>query len=254
MDERERYEQRVKRAFEDFIVSKFIEYQPYLINDDCIINDAKNRSIVNYDGGLLQWMQSFASIYTIAGEQDMEYNGNRFKQILLKSKDDKIIRINYSDFQYYTSFYKGKEDSSRFGFEFDDSNAHFVNTLDDKLITSEAIAGDKETQILIGYNFNTVNKYGSLRKCYRLYSLSDNVVLDAKKIREQILRAQAFSLLIAAKYPVLCIPSYNRERLCPYMYEITKEIGSQYSAIIRAKLCEVEKVLREHGLTYECDI
>ena len=254
MDERERYEQRVKRAFEDFIVSKFIEYQPYLINDDCIINDAKNRSIVNYDGGLLQWMQSFASIYTIAGEQDMEYNGNRFKQILLKSKDDKIIRINYSDFQYYTSFYKGKEDSSRFGFEFDDTNARFINLLDEKVIMPESIAGKKDSQILMGYHFNTVNKYGRIRTCYRLYSLSGNDELDAKKIRQQILRSQAFSLLLAAKYPVLCFPSYNWERLQPYMYEVTKELGSQYSTKIRAKLYEIEKELRERCLTYECSI
>ena len=35
------------------------------------------------------------------------------------------------------------------------------------------------------------------------------------------------------------------------MYDITKEIGSQYTSKIRAKLYEVEQTLREHGLTYE---
>lgn len=62
MTENERYTERVRDAFENFLVSKFIEYKPFSITDDRIIADAKDRSIMNYDGGLLQWMQSFVSI------------------------------------------------------------------------------------------------------------------------------------------------------------------------------------------------
>lgn len=101
MTENERYTQRVRDAFEKFLVSKFIEYKPYSISDDRIIADAKDRSIVNYDGGFLQLVQSFASILTIEGLADMEYNGNKFKQLILKSSDGKLVRMNYSDFQYY---------------------------------------------------------------------------------------------------------------------------------------------------------
>lgn len=254
MTEKEVYAKRVKKAFENFIVSKFIEYKPFLISDDRIIADAKGRSRLNYNGGRLQWIQSFASIWTIEGFSDMEYNGNKFKQLILKSIDNKLRRINFSDFQYYASFYKGKEDPSQFGFDCDDSNARYINLLDDKPISPELLACNVDDLILMGYDFNTVNRYKSLRTCYRLYSLSGNDELNAEKIRGQILRAQAFSLLLAAKYPVLCIPSYNGERLYPYMYEITKEIGAQYSNQIRAKLQEIEKELREHKLTYEYSI
>ena len=74
MTENERYPERVRDAFENFLVSKFIEYKPFSITDDRIIADAKDRSIINYDGGLLQWMQSFVSIMTVEGSADMEYN------------------------------------------------------------------------------------------------------------------------------------------------------------------------------------
>lgn len=254
MTENERYTERVRDAFENFLVSKFIEYKPFSITDDRIIADAKDRSIINYDGGLLQWMQSFVSIMTVEGSADMEYNGNKFKQLILKASDGNLLRVNYSDFQYYTSFYKGRENSTQFGYDYDDSNSRYINLLDGKLIDPDSLAANVGAQILMGYRFNTVNRYGKLRTCYRFYSLSGTTELDAKKIRDQILRAQALSLLIAAKYPVLCLPSYNRENLHPYMYDITKETGTQYATRIRTKLREIEQVLREHGLTYEYSI
>lgn len=221
------------------------------MNDEVIVTDAKERSNINFDGGRLQWMQSFASIYTIEGAVDMEYNGNNFKQLILKSSKGQQIRINFSDFHYHNSFYTGKDDFSKFGYDYDDTNARYVNILDGKLVSPETLAQNVGSPILLGYDFNTVNRYGKLRTCRRLYSLTDNLKTEADIIRKQILRAQAIALLIAAKYPVLCLPSYNRELLYPYMYDITKEIGSQYTSKIRAKLYEVEQTLREHGLTYE---
>lgn len=85
MSNEERYRERVKEAFENFLVSRFIEYKPYFMSDEVIVTDAKDRSNINFDGGRLQWMQSFASIYTIEGAAYMEYNGINFKQLLLKS-------------------------------------------------------------------------------------------------------------------------------------------------------------------------
>lgn len=254
MEEQERYRERVRNAFEKFLVSNFIEYKPYSLRDECIIEDAKERSVVNYDVGLLQSMQSFASIVTIEGAQYMEYNGNNFKQLLLKSRDGNLIRINYSDFEYYTSLYKGPEGQYLWEHNYDDSNAHFVNLLDTQRISPDSLAGDKGSQILMGYNFNTVNRFGKLRKCHRLYSFSGNIEVDAEKIRRQILRAQAFALLMASKYPVLCLPSYNYEILFPYMYDITKEEGAQFVHQLRMKLHEIELSLKEKGLTYEHNI
>lgn len=254
MGEQDRYRERVRNAFEKFLVSNFIEYKPYSVNDVCIIEDAKDRSVVNYDGGLLQWMQSFASIVTIEGAKDMEYNGNNFKQLLLKAKDGNLIRINYSDFEYYTSLYKGKEDSARFGYDYDESNAHYVSLLDTQRVSPDSLASKIGSPILMGYNFNTVNRFGKLRSCHRLYSLSGDNALDAEKIRGQILRAQAFALLMAAKYPVLCLPSYNHESLSPYMYDITKEIGTQFAPQLRAKLHAIELALKEKCLSYEYNI
>lgn len=254
MTEQEMFRERVREAFEKFLVSDFIEYKPYSVSNDCIINDAIERSIVNYDGGLLQWMQSFVAIYTIEGAQDMEYNGTRFKQLLLRSKDGKIIRINYSDFQYYNSFYKGKQDSTCFGYEYDELNAHCVNLLDTQRVSPDSLANQSGNRIVLGYYFNTVNKYNSLRTCYRFYSLRGDNALDSEMIRIQILRAQAFAILVAAKYPVLCLPSYNREQLYPYMYDITIEVGIQYHQKLMAKLNEVEQILKGKGLTYERNI
>lgn len=254
MTENERYTERVRDAFENFLVSKFIEYKPFSITDDRIIADAKDRSVVNYNGGFLQLVQSFASILTIKGLADMEYNGNKFKQLILRSSDSKLIKINYSDFQYYNSFYKGKEDSSHFGYDYDDTNARYVNLFDGKLIDPDKLASNIDRQILMGYRFNTVNRYGSMRTCYRLYSLSGNEKPDADVIRRQILRAQALSLLIAAKYPVLCMPTNNGESISPSMYDITKEEGAQFASKIRAKLSEIERLLSKHSLTYEYSI
>lgn len=251
MSNEELYRERVKDAFENFLVSPFIEYNPYTMSDEAIVADAKERSNINFDGGRLQWMQSFASICTIEGVADMEYNGNNFKQLILKSSNGQQIRINFSDFHYYNSFYTGNDDSSTFGHDYDDTNARYINILDGKLISPETLAHKIGSQILLGYDFNTVNRYKKLRTCRRMYSLTDDLKTDAEIIRKQILRAQAIALLIAAKYPVLCLPSYNRENIYPYMYDITKEIGSQYTSRIRAKLYEVEQTLREHGLTYE---
>lgn len=254
MTENERYTERVRDAFEKFLISNFVEYKPYSIGDDRIIADAKDRSIVNYNGGFLQLVQSFASILTIEGFANMEYNGTKFKQLILKSSDEKMVRMNYSDFLYYNSFYKGKGNLSHFGYDYDDSNARYVNLLDGKLIDPDKLAANTDSQILMGYRFNTVNKRGSLRTCYRLYSLSGNEKLDADIIRAQILRAQALSLLIAAKYTILCMPTNNGERICPYMYDITKDEGSKYVSRIRTKLHEIEQSLREHGLSYEYSI
>lgn len=254
MTEQEIYRDRVWNAFGKFLVSDFIEYKPYSMSDEYIICDAKERSIVNYDGGLLQWMQSFVSIVMIEGVQKMEYNGNKFKQLVLKSEDDKLIRINYSDFIYYTSFYNGKKDCSYFGYEYDASNARYINLLDNQCVDPDSIANNLGSQILMGYHFNTVNSFGQLRTCHRLYSLTGNDALDAQKIRTQILRAQAFALLIAAKYPVLCLPTNNWERIYPYMYDITKEIGSQFTSKLRVKLYEVEQALKHRGITYEHNI
>lgn len=254
MSNEERYRERVKDAFDKFLVSPFIEYKPYSMSDEAIIADAKERSIVNYDGGFLQLVQSFASILTIEGFADMEYNGTKFKQLILKSSDGKMVRMNYSDFLYYNSFYKGKGNLSHFGYDYDDSNARYINLLDGKLIDPDKLAANTDSQILMGYRFNTVNKRGSLRTCYRLYSLSGNEKLDADIIRTQILRAQALSLLIAAKFPILCMPTNNGERICPYMYDITKEEGGKYTSCLRTKLHEIEQSIREHGLSYEYSI
>lgn len=72
MTEQERYTERVREAFEKFLISSFIEYDPYSVDDERIISDAKNRSDIKYDGGRLQWMQSFASIF-IFQEVGQEY-------------------------------------------------------------------------------------------------------------------------------------------------------------------------------------
>lgn len=254
MEEQERYRERVRNAFEKFLISPFIEYKPYSIDDERIISDAKNRSVINYNGGLLQAMQSYASIFIIDGERKMEYNGKKFKTLLLKPIEGKSKMINFSDFQYYTSFYNGENDSSCFGFDYDETNARFINLFDDRTVIPDSLANQIGESVLMGYSFQTINKFGSMRTCYRFYSLKGDVKNDANVMRRQILRAQAFALLLAAKYPTLCLPSYDYEHLYPYMYDITKEIGSQYSQRLRVKLSEVERALNEHGLTYEHNI
>lgn len=254
MTEQERYIERVRNAFENFLVSKFIEYKPYSISDDRIIADARERSAIKYDGGRLVWMQSFASIFTIKGAKDMEYNGKDYTVLELKSANEKLLQVNYSDFRYYTSFYNGEHDSYWWEYKFDESNARFIDTVDNQHVNPESLAAQTSSNILKGYSFPTVNKFGKLRTCYRFYSLCGDVERDANTIRRQILRAQAFALLLAAKYPILCLPSYNFERIESYMYEITKETGSQFSKRLRVKLSEVEHALNEHGLTYEHNI
>lgn len=162
MTKSKQYTNRIRDAFENFLVSKFIEYKPFSITDDRIIADAKDRSNVNYDGGFLQLVQSLASILKIKGLADVEYNGNKFKQLILMSSNGKLMRMNYSDFQYYNSFYKGKEDPYHFGYDYDDTNARYVNLLDGKLIDPDELASNSNSQVLMGYRFNTVNRYGSL--------------------------------------------------------------------------------------------
>lgn len=254
MTDQGRYEQRVREAFEKFLVSPFIEYAPYSMDDERVIFDARERSDVNYNGGRLQWMQSFASIYTIEGARPMEYNGKHFKQLLLKPLNGKTVGINFSDFNYYNSFYNGEHDTYRWDYKFDESNARYVNTVNNQPVIPESLAAQAGSYILNGYSFPTVNKYGKLRTCYRFYSLSGDMERDANTIRRQILRAQAFALLLAVKYPVLCLPSYNFEHLESYMYDITKEVGSQFAQRIKAKLSEVVQSLNEHGLTFENNI
>lgn len=254
MTDQERYEQRVKEAFEKFLVSSFIEYDPYSMDDERITSDARERSDINYNGGRLQWMQSFASIYTIEGARPMEYNGTHFKQLLLKPLNGKTVGINFSDFNYYNSFYNGEHDSCRWDYKYDESNARYVDTVNNQPVLPESLAAQAGSNILDGYSFPTVNKYGKLRTCHRFYSLCGDVAQDANTIRRQILRSQAFALLLAAKYPVLCLPSYNFEHIESYMYDITKEVGSQFVQRIRAKLSEVERTLNKHGLTYEHNI
>lgn len=254
MTEQERYSERVRNAFESFLVSKFIKYKPYSISDYRIIADANERSIVNYNGGRLQWMQSFASIFTIEGARPMEYNGTHFKQLLLKPIKGNTICINFSDFKYYNSFDNGEHDSYCWGCKFDESNARFINTVNNQPVIPESLAAQAGSNILKGYSFPTVNKFGKPRTCYRFYSLCGDAERDANTIRRQVLRAQAFALFLAAKYPILCFPSNNFEHLELYMYDITKEVGDQYTTQIRAKLLEIEQALREHGLTYENSI
>lgn len=254
MTEKERYTERVRDIFENFIVSKFIEYKPYSISDEYIISDAIERSVIKYDGGRLQWMQSFASIFTIEGAKEMEYNGKNFTVLELKAANDKLLQVKFTDFRYYTSFYNGEHDSYRWEYKFDESNARFIDTVNNQPFIPELLASQVGAKILKGYDFPTINKYGKLRECYRFYSLCGDTEQDADTIRRQILRAQAFALLLAAKYPVLCLPSYNFEHIEPYMYEITKEIGSLFSQQLRVKLSEVERALNEHGLTYEHNI
>ena len=55
MSNEERYRERVKDAFENFLVSRFIEYKPYFMSDEVIVTDAKDRSNINFDGGRLRW-------------------------------------------------------------------------------------------------------------------------------------------------------------------------------------------------------
>lgn len=43
MSNEERYRERVKDAFENFLVSRFIEYKPYFMSDEVIVTDAKER-------------------------------------------------------------------------------------------------------------------------------------------------------------------------------------------------------------------
>jgi len=254
MDEQERYKERVRNAFEKFLTSSFIEYAPYSINDERIISEAKERSAISYDGGRLQGMQSFVSVVTIEGAKDLEWAGKEFTSLFLKSINGKTIRVNYTDFRYKNSFYNGDYDKYHWNYKFDESNARFINYLNDRIVNPDEIASKAGNQILLGYSFLTVNRFKKLRSCYRFYTLTGNVEEDANIIRKQILRAQAFALLLAAKYPVLCLPSYNFEHIESYMYDITKEVGSQYSQRLRIKLSEVERALNEYGLTYEHNI
>ena len=242
---------RVRIAFEKFLQSKFIEYDPYSVDDTTIISDARERGAINYDGGRLQRMQHFSSIITIVGSKDLEWAGREFVSLFLKSQNGKSIRINYSDFHYRSSFYTGDFDTYPWNYNFDSANVRFINLLDDKIVNPETIASNGGKNILLGYNFPTINSFKKLRTCYRFYSLCGDNVQDAKTIRQQILRSQAIALLLAAKYPVLCLPSCNYEHIYPYMYDITKEIGSQYCQKLRIKLSEVERAINEHGLTYE---
>ena len=105
MTENERYTERVRDAFENFLVSKFIEYKPFSITADRIIADAKDRSIINYDGGLLQWMQSFASIRkthtlkfkvlnTSPNKNNSKYLGVHFKGVFCLCQNTVYITFN----------------------------------------------------------------------------------------------------------------------------------------------------------------
>ena len=169
------------------------------MDDETIISDAKQRSAINYDGGRLQWMQSFASIITIEGRKDMEYNGNDFSVLELKASDGRIIKLKFSDFRYHNSFYNGVHCSHSWEYDYDTNNARFINTVNNQLSSPDALAIQKGVEILKGYDFQTINKYGKPRMCNRLYTLTGNLAQDAAIIRRQVLRAQAFALLLAAK-------------------------------------------------------
>lgn len=253
MDEKEKkdYAERINKAFEEFINHGFINYSPWEKSDDEIIEDAGKRSIKLPQNGLLADAQNFASIYTVGEPKTGENNGNEFEYFNIYALDGQSIRLNFSDFMYFRSL----EKSRCKGFTtFDPKTAHYITTVNDSRVEIHFTDEQEEQKILAGYWFNTIKRYHTVRPCYRLYMFTDEKSKDAEIIRCQILRAQAFSLLLLAKYPYMGVVSYNWESLGSEHYDIAEEVIGKKVTVIRTKLSKIEAELRRKGLTYESHI
>lgn len=245
----EAYAERIKTTFDEFINEGFINYSPWEKSDEEVINDAHQRSTIFKSGELMNDCQSFASIYTFEECKELEYNGCYFDVLYLKPFEGNHIMLFNSDFHYFRSLDKSR--CKGLGFGYNPHAAIYINTINDEIKSPQILS--KGQQILVGYEFGTVNKFDKRRICYRLYTLTGNKSNDAEIIRRQILRAKAFTLLMLVKYPFKGAV-FTASGICSTYYDIAEEELGRKEVIIHAKLSEIETELQKRGITYESDI
>lgn len=201
-------EQKFEFLLNDIVNHKFLNYHPYLMEDNDVIQDAEERAreFTNYPTSILQFMNQCCILCHIGslrtGENPYTSDGDivEYKIIPIKfyqNKDTQEIIVNKSDFnprQYLTVC-----GSTIFTSEiFAKKNCDKYTTDTEKHIkTCSTINGEGEIykyqncRVLLAYSIPTMSGFGKLRMSHRLYTLEDN---KANVIREQILRTQQYLL------------------------------------------------------------
>lgn len=201
-------EQKFEFLLHNIINHKFLNYHPYLMEDNDVIKDAEERAreFSNYPTSILQFMNQCCSLCHTGSlrteENPYTSDGDivEYKIIPIKfhqGKDTQEIIVNKSDFnprQYLTVCGCTIFTSEIFA----KKNCDKYTTETEKHIkTCSTINGEGEIdkyqncRVLLAYSIPTMSGFGKLRMSHRLYTLEDD---QANVIREQILRTQQYLL------------------------------------------------------------
>ena len=125
---------------------------------------------------------------TIGDVINLEYNGNKYKQIELLTDDEQDkISVNFSQFVYPMFLIDSTSDIRNF--LACPSEATCISTVDDRIIDPEQFFYDhKGDKLLYIYCFNAINAFNKTKRCYRFAyenvsaSYIKNYIISTRKL------------------------------------------------------------------------
>ena len=225
-------EQKFEFLLQDIVKHNFLNYHPYLVDDNDVIQDAekRGREFTNHPTSIIQFLNQccclcyIGSFITEENPYTSDGDSVTYTKIPIRFGTYKgpEILINKSDFnprRYLTL--AGFVDYSKIPF-LTKSCEKGVQYTDKHIKLSSTINGESEVakyqnrSALLTYSIPVLSGFGKFRTAIRLHTFEDN---KATIIREQILRTQQYILANIVNFPELIVSrdhNFYEEIFCKY--------------------------------------
>ena len=209
-------EHKFEFMLKDIVRHKFLNYHPYLMEDDDIIQDARERAreFTDHPTSIFQFLNQCCSLCHIGSLKTEENPYTSDGEVVTYSTipirfgthKDPEVSLNKSDFnpRRYLSL-AGFIDYSKKLFLTKSCEKDVIYT-DNHVKLSSTINGESEIakyqnrSALLAYTIPVISGFGKFRTAVRLYTVEENM---AQVIREQILRTQQYILANILNFPEL---------------------------------------------------
>ena len=245
-------EQKFEFLLQDIVDHNFLNYHPYLLEDNDVIQDAeeRGRGFTNHPTSIIQFLNQCCSLCYIGSfiteENPYTSDGETVTYttvpIRFGTYKDPEISINKSDFnpRRYLSL-AGFVDYSKIPF-LTKSCEKDVEYTGKHIKLSSTINGESEVakyqnrSALLTYSIPVLSGFGKFRTAIRLHTFENN---KAAVIREQILRTQQYILANIVNFPELIVSKDQN------FYE---DVYSKYSPILKRMYYNVSQEIQDRGI------
>jgi len=202
----EEYRKLCEDEIKAFLNGKFINYDPFDVEDATLILDAVDRSKRWLHAGksYLSETKQFCSLMRVDGVITKIYHLDKYVEALklhpMNYKGEEEMDIPFNHFQYAMMLDKGLNEP------FDQSKAKYACCYDGKH-DQEEIMSSIPGLILYSYHIGGITKFNQKRNVYRLSHFTKETLPDV--IRTEMVRGQALAWRYFIQYPEYCRPKHS---------------------------------------------